>query len=228
MSKPEFERLWPKLKPVTLAAGEVLWETDEKRRYVYFPTTALICLLYETEHGSTAEVGIVGRQGLVGMSVLLSDAMMSNRAVVQTSGEAFRIKTKDAKEEFLRCTDFQEIVLRYIQSLVTQISHTAVCNRLHTVEQQLCRWLLVSHDHQQSKPFEMTQDQIANILGVRRETVSLAAANLQANGLIEYSRGTIKMLNRNGLEDAVCQCYRVVVDEYDRLLSNYKPPKRDT
>lgn len=221
LPKSEFEKIRPSLELVNLELNEVLWEMEEKRKYIYFPTTAMICLLYETEEGVSVEVGITGRQGLVGIATFMGDARMAKRAVVQREGIAYRMKAKDATNEFSECGDFQDICMAYTQTFIAQISQSAICNRLHTVEQQLCRYLLINHDHQQSKTFLMTHDQISNVLGVRRESVSLAAAQLQNNGLIEYSRGKIEMLDRKGLEATVCECYGVVKEQYDRILKKY-------
>lgn len=217
----EFERVLPRLESVTLKLGEVLWEADERNQYIYFPTTAMICLLYETESGQSIEVGIIGRQGLVGIATFMGEASLSNRVVVERAGVAFRMKGTDVMEEFSESGDFQDILMCFTQSLITQISQTAICNRLHSVDQQLCRWLLMSHDHQQTTTFLMTHDQISNLLGVRRESVSLAASHMQESGLIKYARGKITMLDRKGIEAVACECYQVVKKQYDRMLSKY-------
>jgi CRP-like cAMP-binding protein len=217
----EFIRLKPNLEPVSLALGEVIYESGEQLEYIYFPTTAIISLLYIMENGSTAEIGMAGNDGLVGIALYMGGSTTPSRAVVQSAGNAFRMPSRALKDEFSRGGVFQKILLRYTQSLMTQISQTAVCNRLHTVEQQLCRWLLINHDLLQTNKLIMTHDLIANMLGVRREGVSIAAGNLQKKGLIKYVRGTITMLDRDALELAACECYRVVKDEYDRLLGKY-------
>ena len=217
----EFTRLKPNLEPVSLQLGQVIYESGEQLDYVYFPTTAIISLLYIMENGSTAEIGMAGNDGLVGISLFMGGSTTPNRAVVQSAGNAFRLRSKVLKFEFHLSGDFQNILLRYTQYLMTQISQTAVCNRLHSVEQHLCRWLLINHDLLQTDKLIMTHDLIANMLGVRREGVSLAAGNLQKKGLIKYVRGTITILDRKGLENTVCECYRVVKDEYDRLLGKY-------
>jgi CRP-like cAMP-binding protein len=217
----EFDRLKKDLKPVSLRLGEVIYESGELLEYVYFPTTAIISLLYIMENGSTAEIGMAGNDGLVGIALFMGGTTTPNRAVVQSAGNAFRLKTKALQVEFSLGSVFQKILLRYTQSLMTQISQTAVCNRLHSVEQQLCRWLLINHDLLQTDKLVMTHDLIANMLGVRREGVSIAASNLQKAKLIRYVRGTIIMLDRKGLETAACECYQVVRDEYDRLLGAY-------
>lgn len=217
----EFIRLKSNLEPVSLSLGDVIYESGEQLEYIYFPTTAIISLLYIMENGSTAEIGMAGNDGLVGIALYMGGSTTPSRAVVQSAGNAFRMPSRALNDEFSRGGVFQKILLRYTQSLMTQISQTAVCNRLHSVEQQLCRWLLINHDLLQSNKLIMTHDLIANMLGVRREGVSIAAGNLQKNGLIKYVRGTITMLDRQALEGAACECYRVVKDEYDRLLGTY-------
>ena len=217
----EFARLKPDLLPVSLSLGEVIYESGELLEYIYFPTTAIISLLYIMENGSTAEIGMSGNDGLVGIALYMGGSTTPSRAVVQSAGNAFRLRSKALKFEFGLNGVFQNILLRYTQSLMTQISQTAVCNRLHSVEQQLCRWLLINHDLLQTNKLIMTHDLIANMLGVRREGVSIAAGNLQKKGLIKYARGTITMLDRQGLEVAACECYQVVKEEYDRLLGKY-------
>ena len=173
------------------------------------------------ENGSTSEIGMAGNDGLVGIALFMGGSTTPNRAVVQSAGNAFRLRSKALKSEFGLGGTFQSILLRYTQYLMTQISQTAVCNRLHTVEQQLCRWLLINHDLLQTNKLVMTHDLIANMLGVRREGVSIAAGNLQKKGVIKYVRGTITMLDRKGLEAVACECYAVVKTEYDRLLGTY-------
>ncbi len=222
----EFIRLKPNLEPVSLSLGEVIYESGEQLEYVYFPTSAIISLLYIMENGSTAEIGMAGNDGLVGIALYMGGSTTPSRAVVQSAGNAFRMPSKAINDEFSLGGVFQKILLRYTQSLMTQISQTAVCNRLHTVEQQLCRWLLINHDLLRTNKLIMTHDLIANMLGVRREGVSIAAGHLQANGLIKYVRGTITMLDREALESSACECYRVVKDEYDRLLGKYVSQNR--
>ncbi len=217
----EFDRLKNDLEPVTLALGEVIYESGEQLEYLYFPTTSIISLLYIMENGSTAEIGMAGNDGLVGIALYMGGSTTPNRAVVQSAGNAFRLRSKALKFEFGMGGIFQNILLRYTQYLMTQISQTAVCNRLHTVEQQLCRWLLINHDLLQTNKLIMTHDLIANMLGVRREGVSIAAGRLQKRDLIKYVRGTITMLDRDGLQVVACECYQVVSDEYDRLLGKY-------
>jgi CRP-like cAMP-binding protein len=217
----EFASLESSLEPVSLVLGDSIYESGEQLEYVYFPTTAIISLLYIMENGSTAEIGMTGNDGLVGVALFMGGMTTPNRAVVQSAGNAFRLASKPLQSTFSLGGVFQSILLRYTQYLMTQISQTAVCNRLHSVEQQLCRWLLINHDLLQSNKLVMTHELIANMLGVRREGVSIAAGNLQRNGLITYSRGTITMLDRSAMESEVCECYRVVKDEYDRLLGTY-------
>lgn len=225
----EFARLKPDLESVSLKLGEVLYESGEQLEYIYFPTTAIISLLYIMENGSTAEIGMAGNDGLVGIALYMGGSTTPSRAVVQSAGNAFRLRSRVLRSTFGLGGVFQKILLRYTQSLVTQISQTAVCNRLHSVEQQLCRWLLIYHDLLHSNKIVMTHELIAHMLGVRREGVSIAAGHLQKKGLIKYVRGTITMLDQEGLEKAVCECYQVVKDEYDRLLGKYiSNPANDT
>jgi CRP-like cAMP-binding protein len=222
----EFARLKSDLEPISLPLGKVIYESGEQLDYVYFPTTAIISLLYIMENGSTAEIGMAGNDGLVGVALFMGGSTTPSRAVVQSAGNAFRLRSKTLQTAFNFGGVFQKILLRYTQSLMTQISQTAVCNRLHSVEQQLCRWLLINHDLLQTNKLIMTHDLIANMLGVRREGVSIAAGHLQKQGLIKYVRGTITMLDRKGLEAAACECYQVVKDEYDRLLGKYVSKNR--
>jgi CRP-like cAMP-binding protein len=222
----EYERLEGQLEPVTLKLGQVIYESGDNLSHLYFPTTSVISMLYIMENGGTAEIGIAGNNGLIGYALFMGGETTSSRAVVQIAGDAVRMTASDAKKAFRLGGTFQELLLRYTQSLITQISQTAVCNRLHTVEQQLCRWLLINHDLLPSDQVVMTQDLIANMLGVRREGVSLAATDLQKRGVIKYVRGTISILDREKLEAASCECYQVVMDEYDRLLGEYVPKNR--
>ena len=218
ISKEELGRLLPNLRPVSLPLGEVLYESGELLDYVYFPTTAIISLLYIMENGSSAEIGVVGNDGMVGIAIFMGGNTTPNRALVQSAGKALKMKAGLMKDEFTRGGRFHNICLRYTQALITQISQTAVCNRLHSVDQQLCRWLLLSHDRLPSNRIVMTQDLIANMLGVRREGITHAARRLQKDGYIRYVRGDMTILNRKGLEASVCECYQVVRTEYDRLL----------
>src|SRR5581483_2922248 len=214
----EYERLRPNLQPVSFALGEIVYEFAGQLDYVFFPTTSIISLLYTMENGSSAEMGLTGNDGVVGIALFMG-GRMPNRAVVQSAGGAFKMKAKMLKDEFAQGGKFQRLLLRYTQALITQISQTAVCNRLHSVEQQLCRWLLLSHDRLTTDELVMTQELIADMLGVRREGVTVAAGRLQDDGAISYVRGRIQILDREKLEAAVCECYRVVKDEVDRLLS---------
>lgn len=214
----EFARVYSKLEFVTFKLGEVVFEAGDKLDCVYFPTTAITSLLYIMENGATAEIGVIGNDGVSGHALFLGGDSMSNRAVIQSAGDAYRMKAKDLKAEFALGGAFQKMLLRYTQALMTQISQTAVCNRLHSLEEQLCRWLLLSHDRLDSDKLVMTHDLISNMLGVRREGVTLAAQKLAKRNLIKNVRGTITVLDRQGLETAVCECYKVVNDEYNRLL----------
>jgi CRP-like cAMP-binding protein len=214
----EYERLRPHLQQVSITLGEVIYESGGHLDYVYFPTTAIISLLYMMENGASAEMGLAGNEGVVGIALFMGGGSMPNRAVVQSAGLVLRMRAKVLQDEFARGGQFQKLLLRYTQALITQISQTAVCNRLHTVEQQLCRWLLLSHDRVQTDELIMTQRLIADMLGVSREGVTIAAGRLQELGAISYVRGHIKILDRSRLEATVCECYRVVKDEFDRLL----------
>jgi CRP-like cAMP-binding protein len=214
----EYERLLPKLQPVSFTLGEVVYEFGGHLEYVFFPTNSIVSLLYTMENGASAEMGLTGSDGVVGIALFMGGGTMPNRAVVQSAGGALRMKAKVLQDEFARGGKFQRLLLRYTQALITQISQTAVCNRLHSVEQQLCRWLLLSHDRVQADELIMTQELIADMLGVRREGVTVAAGRLQDAGAIRYVRGHVKIVDRQKLERTVCECYRVVKDEFDRLL----------
>jgi len=215
----EFERLAPQLELVEMPLGEVLYESGGQLNHVYFPTTSIVSLLYVLENGSSAEIAVVGNEGILGISLFMGGETTPSRAVVQSEGFGYRLKAAILKEEFNRFGPVLRLLLRYTQALITQMTQTAVCNRHHTIEQQLCRWLLLSFDRLPTDSLNMTQELIANMLGVRREGVTVAAGNLQRAGLIDYNRGRIKMLDRPGLEKAVCECYTVVKQEFDRLLS---------
>ncbi len=218
LEESEAKRVFSKLDRVSLDLGHVIYEAGEKLEFAYFPTTCIVSLLYIMEDGGTAEIGIIGNDGLLGVPLFLGGDSTSSRAVIQSAGDAYRIKPKDLIEEFKRAGRFQDLLLRYTQALMTQISQTAVCNRLHAVEQQLCRWLLLSHDRLNSDRLVMTHDLISNMLGVRREGVTLAAKKLAIRKLIKNTRGTIEVIDRQGLEDASCECYEIVNSEYNRLL----------
>ena len=212
------ERLFPSLERIELPLGQALYESGDQLNHVYFPTTAIVSLLYVMENGASAEIAVVGNEGIVGIALFMGGETMANRAVVQSAGHAYRLKGQLLKQEFNRSGALQHLLLRYTLALLTQMAQTAVCNRHHSVDQQLCRWLLLSFDRLSSDTLCMTQELIANMLGVRREGVTEAAGNLQNAGLIEYSRGRITVLDRTGLEARVCECYEVVRKEFFRLL----------
>jgi len=214
----ELERLLPHLESVSLALGSALYEAGSVQAYVYFPIDSIVSLLYVMEDGSSAEIAVVGNDGVVGLALFMGGETTPSRAVVQSAGEAYRFRAGFLKTEFGRGGDLQHLLLRYTQALITQMAQTAVCNRHHAIEQQLCRWLLLSLDRLPANELTMTQELIANMLGVRREGVTEAAGQLQADGLIHYSRGRITVLDRPKLEARVCECYAVVKHEYDRLL----------
>jgi len=214
----EAERLLPHLEFVPMPLGNVLYESGSQLRYVYFPTTSIISLLYVMEDGASAEIAVVGNEGMVGVALFMGGETTPSRAVVQSAGHAYRLKGQILKEEFRRAAGLQHLLLRYTQALLTQMAQTAVCNRHHSVDQQLCRWLLLSLDRLPTNKLTMTQELIANMLGVRREGVTEAAGKLQAAGLINYSRGHITVLDRPRLEVQACECYQVVKKEFDRLL----------
>jgi CRP-like cAMP-binding protein len=216
---PESDRRrWlEQLERVELRLGQVLYESGHILSHVYFPTTAIVSLLYVMESGASAEIAIVGNEGVVGVSLFMGGESTTSRAVVQGAGVAYRLPSKTIKDEFKRAPVLH-LLLRYTQALITQMSQTAVCNRLHTLNQQLCRWLLLSLDRAQTDELVMTQELIANMLGVRRQGVAEAAHKLQADNLIRYTRGRIGLLDREGLEKRTCECYAVVKKEYARLL----------
>ena len=218
LPEAELEQLLPDLVPVSLTLGQVIYESGGQMSHVYFPTNSIISLLYLMENGATAEIGVTGYEGMVGIALFMGGQTTPNRAVVQSAGYAYKMEAKVLQAEFVKGRTFQLILLRYTQALITQISQTAVCNRLHSVEQQLCRWLLLSYDRLHSDKLVMTHTLIANMLGVRREGITIAAKQLQKRGVISYVRGTITLLDRPGLEATVCECYRVVKNEYARLL----------
>jgi CRP-like cAMP-binding protein len=214
----DYDRIHAHLELVPMALGEVLYESGVQLRYVYFPTTSILSLLYVMENGASAEIAIVGNEGILGISLFMGGETTPSRAVVQSAGHAFRLKAALLKNEFGRFGPTMHLLLRYTQALITQMAQTAVCNRHHSVDQQLCRWLLLSLDRLQTNDLSMTQELIANMLGVRREGVTAAAGKLQAAGLIQYRRGRITVLDRPGLEARSCECYQVVKTEFDRLL----------
>jgi len=212
------QRWQTQLEPVDMVLGQVLSESGSKMSHVYFPTTAIVSLLYVMENGASAEIAVVGNEGLVGISLFMGGGSTPSRAVVQSAGQGFRLNSHSLIEEFNRAGPVLHLLLRYTQALITQMSQTAVCNRHHSLDQQLCRWLLLSLDRLDDNELVMTQELISNMLGVRREGVTEAALKLQKDGLIQYARGRITVLDRPGLEKRSCECYAVVKDEYDRLL----------
>jgi CRP-like cAMP-binding protein len=218
LPEADYARLLPDLELVPLPLGWVVYEAGGQLGYVYFPTTSIISLLYVMEDGSSAEIAVTGNDGLVGIALFMGGESTPSRAVVQSAGYGYRLKAVVLQREFKQGGQLQYLALRYTQSLITQMAQTAVCNRHHSVEQQLCRWLLLSLDRLPTNELAMTQELIANMLGVRREGVTQAAGNLQADGLIHYSRGHITVLDRPKLEKRVCECYSVVKRESDRLL----------
>ena len=218
LPEAEWQRWQPQLEAVDLPLGEVLYESGATLKHVYFPTTAIVSLLYVMEDGASAEIAVVGHEGLVGVSLFMGGDSTPSRAVVQSAGRGFRLKSKVLKTEFASGGAVMHLLLRYTQALITQMAQTAVCNRHHTLDQQLCRWLLLSLDRLPGSELRMTQELIANMLGVRREGVTEAALKLQDAGLIRYARGRITVLDRRKVEKRSCECYAVVKTEYDRLL----------
>ena len=214
----ERERLFPHLELVPMPLGDAVCEPGMVMHHVYFPTTSIISLLYVMEDGASAEIAVVGNEGIVGVSLFMGGETTTSRAVVQSAGHAYRLKGQLLKDTFLLAGPMQRLLLRYTQTLLTQVSQTAVCNRHHLLDEQLCRWLLLSLDRLPSNELAMTQELIADMLGARREGVTEAAGELQRAGLIHYSRGHIAVLDRPGLEARACECYQVVKTEFDRLL----------
>jgi len=212
------KRVLPSLERVKLPLGTVLYESGDKMRYVFFPIDCIISLLYVMKDGASAEISVVGNEGILGTALFLGGESTSSRAIVQSAGYAYRMEEKLFKNEFSRHTEMLMLLLRYTQALITQMAQTAVCNRHHNVDQQLCRWMLLSLDRLPSNNLVMTQELIANMLGVRRESVTEAAGKLQKLGIISYQRGHIKVLDRPGLEKLSCECYAVVKKETDRIL----------
>jgi CRP-like cAMP-binding protein len=218
MPEADYQALLPLLERVPMPLGQSVYEPGEAQGYVYFPTTSIVSLLYVLADGGTAEIAVTGHEGLVGIALFMGGETTPSRAVVQSAGEGYRLRASILKKEFERGGALQHVLLRYTQALITQMAQTAVCNRHHSVDQQLCRWLLLSLDRLPDNQLVMTQELIANMLGVRREGVTEAAGKLQADGLIEYARGRITVRDRKRLERRVCECYAVVKKEYDRLL----------
>jgi len=220
LPQADLQRWLPQLEPVEMPLGEVLYESGRTLSHVYFPTTAIVSLLYVMENGASAEIAVVGNEGVVGISLFMGGESTPSRAVVQSAGQGLRLKADAIKQEFRLAGPAMHLLLRYTQALITQMAQTAVCNRHHSLDQQLCRWLLLSLDRLQGSELVMTQELIANMLGVRREGVTEGALSLQKAGLIRYARGHITVLDRPGLERRTCECYAVVKKEYDRLLPN--------
>jgi CRP-like cAMP-binding protein len=220
LSSEVYKRVCPALVYVPFALGDVVYEPGERAEYVYFPTTAAVSLLYAMADGATAEMGLVGNEGIVGVALFLGGETTPNLAVVQVAGGALRMEAQALLDEFRRGGPFQLALLRYTQMLLTQISQTAVCNRLHPIRERLCRWLLMIRDRLPSDEVRMTHESLAHVLGVRREGITVAAHRLQEAGLIRCYHGHITILDREGLEAAACECYRVVKDEFDRLIGN--------
>ena len=214
----EFQRWLPQFEWVAMPLGQVLYESGKTLSHVYFPITSIVSLLYVMENGASAEIAVVGHEGIVGVSLFMGGGSTPSRAVVQSAGEGFRLSAQAMNEEFNRAGPVMHLLLRYTQALITQMAQTAVCNRHHSLDKQLCRWLLLSLDRLQGNELVMTQELIANMLGVRREGVTEGAVKLQDAGLIRYTRGHITVLDRAGLEQRTCECYAVVKKEYDRLL----------
>ena len=217
LSPAERERLYPHLRLVAMPLGKVLYESGDRLRHVYFPTNSIVSLLYVLADGASAEISVVGNDGNIGIALFMGGETTPSRAIVQSAGYAYRLIGQQLKDEFHRSGGMQLLLLRYTQSLITQMAQTAVCNRHHSVDQQLCRWLLLSLDRLSVNQLTMTQELIANMLGVRREGVTEAAGKLQRLGVIEYSRGQITVLDRPKLEQLCCECYAVVKREGDRL-----------
>jgi CRP-like cAMP-binding protein len=215
---PDYERIAPHLELVRMSLGDVLYESGGRLRHVYFPTTSIVSLLYVMEDCASADIAIVGNVCNLGISLFMGGDTTPSRAVVQSAGEGYRLRASMIKAEFERFGPTMNLLLRYTQALITQMAQTAVCNRHHSIDQQLCRWLLLSLDRLSSSQLVMTQELIANMLGVRREGVTVAAGNLQSAGLIRYQRGKITVLDRPALEARCCECYKVVKTEFDRLL----------
>jgi CRP-like cAMP-binding protein len=218
----DWARIAPHLVPVDMTLGQVVYESGSRLDHVYFPTNAIISLLYVMEDGASAEIAIVGNEGIVGIALFMGGETTPSRAIVQSAGRAYKLSAHILKEEFQHAGPIQRLLLRYTQALITQMAQTAVCNRHHSIDQQLCRWLLLSLDRLPSNELKMTQELIANMLGVRRSGVTEAATKLQGAGLIRYSYGHIVVLDRIGLEARVCECYAVVKREFDRLLPDLK------
>ena len=218
LPQAERDRWLPKLELIDMPLGQVLYESGVTLKYVYFPTTSIVSLLCVLQNGASAEIAVVGNEGIIGESLFMGDGSTPSRGVVKSAGKGYRLSAQLMTEEFDKAGPVQHLLLRYTQALITQMAQTAVCNRHHSLDQQLCRWLMLSLDRLQGNELVMTQEMIANMLGVRREGVTEAAFKLQKAGLIKYARGHITVLDRKGLEERSCECYAVVKKEYDRLL----------
>jgi CRP-like cAMP-binding protein len=225
LSAAQRKRLYPHLRLVPMSLGKVLYESGDLLRHVYFPTDSIVSLLYVLADGASAEISVVGNDGLIGIALFMGGETTPSRAIVQSAGHAYRLIAQRLKDEFHRNAEMQLLLLRYTQALITQMAQTAVCNRHHSVDQQLCRWLLLSLDRLSTNQLTMTQELIANMLGVRREGVTEAAGKLHKLGVIEYRRGQITVLDRPKLEQLCCECYAVVKKESDRLLSHPRPDR---
>ena len=220
LPEPDYERLARHIEYVPMALGSVLYESGGQLKHVYFPTTAIVSLLYVMENGASAEIAVVGNEGILGIALFMGGETTPSRAIVQSAGHGYRLRAQLLKDEFNRAGPVMRLLLRYTQALITQMAQTAVCNRHHSVDQQLCRWLLLSLDRLPANQLNMTQELIANMLGVRREGVTEAAGKLQDAGIIQYRRGRITVLDRPRLEQTSCECYSVVKKEFDRLLTD--------
>lgn len=221
LPKGEFENLIPMLEHIELKAGQTLWEAGEKGKHLYFPTTSLISLNYESDSGSSISIATLGRNGIAGTGFVMGNVRTPDRGVVQYTGSAYRIKAESAETELAECGDLQALLITYTQALMTKISQNAICNRLHRIDQQLCRLLLDFSDELQTETFNLTHDVVASVLGVRRESVSLAAGQLQKRKLIKVSRGTLRIADRKQLSSAACECYSVVKTQLDQSLAKY-------
>jgi CRP-like cAMP-binding protein len=218
LPREEYERILPNLERVSFSFSESVYESSERPKYAYFPTTSVVSLVYTMEDGANAEMGMVGNEGMIGIALFMGGETRPNRAIVQHAGGAIRMKAPAFQEEFRRGASFQRLLLRYTQALVTQISQKAVCNGLHHIEQRLASWLLMTHDRVGSEKLQVTQEFVSNLLGVRRQGVNLTTGSLRNKGVIVSNRGFITILDRTGLEATACECYHVIKDEYDRLL----------
>jgi len=218
----EQERLLPHLELIPMPLGRVLYESGSRQSHVYFPTTSIVSLMYVMADGASSEIAVVGNDGMVGVALFMGGETTPSRAIVQSAGHSYRLSARRLKQEFMRAGVLQHVLLRYTQALLTQMAQTAVCNRHHSIDQQLCRWLLLTLDRLPGSELVVTQELIASMLGVRREGVTQAAGDLQDAGLIRYRRGRISVLDRRGLESRVCECYRVVKVESDRLLKDLR------